>query len=265
MPEGPELRLTSDYINHWGEPGKNLKFNKITKNPNHKGTPIGFSSQEFRISAESKGKEILVWLKDNNHKIPIRMTMGMSGYFEMTTLKNKNKHAHLSFHTVDDRVLSFVDVRRFGKWKENETWSKNRGPCIMKEYDDWVSLIQSNLEHKIFQKPCYEVLMNQSWFNGIGNYIRAEIIYRLDADPNLSAIELIQQHPDFFKITKEIMELSYILGGGHIKDWNNPMGATIQGGTWMKCYGQHGMKTYVDKNNRRFWFNKKWTIKSNKL
>jgi endonuclease VIII-like 1 len=35
-----------------------------------------------------------------------------------------------------------------------------------------------NIEKPVFNKPICEVLLNQKYFNGIGNYLRAEICYR---------------------------------------------------------------------------------------
>lgn len=36
-----------------------------------------------------------------------------------------------------------------------------------------------NLSDKAFDRPICEALLNQKYFNGIGNYLRAEILYRL--------------------------------------------------------------------------------------
>lgn len=38
--------------------------------------------------------------------------------------------------------------------------------------------VLKNLEDRAFDKPICEVLLNQKYFNGIGNYLRAEILYR---------------------------------------------------------------------------------------
>lgn len=38
--------------------------------------------------------------------------------------------------------------------------------------------VLSNLEDAAFDKPVCEALLNQKYFNGIGNYLRAEILYR---------------------------------------------------------------------------------------
>lgn len=39
--------------------------------------------------------------------------------------------------------------------------------------------VLSNLSDKAFNRPICEALLNQKYFNGIGNYLRAEILYRL--------------------------------------------------------------------------------------
>lgn len=38
--------------------------------------------------------------------------------------------------------------------------------------------VMKNLDDKAFDKPICEALLNQKFFNGIGNYLRAEILYR---------------------------------------------------------------------------------------
>lgn len=40
-----------------------------------------------------------------------------------------------------------------------------------------------NLEDKVFDRPICEALLDQRFFNGIGNYLRAEILYRLAGRP----------------------------------------------------------------------------------
>ena len=38
--------------------------------------------------------------------------------------------------------------------------------------------VLNNLEASAFNKPICEALLNQKYFNGIGNYLRAEVLYR---------------------------------------------------------------------------------------
>ena len=94
--------------------------------------------------------------------------------------------------------------------------------------------------------------MNQRWFNGIGNYLRAEILYRADINPFMSGREALTNHQDIFKLCKSVSEMAYLIGGGKVKNnW----------GDFMLCYGNPAMATIMDKNGRRFWFNPIWSQK----
>ncbi|XP_009865509.1 PREDICTED: endonuclease 8-like 1, partial [Apaloderma vittatum] len=58
-----------------------------------------------------------------------------------------------------------------------------RGPCVITEYQAFRENVLKNLDDKAFDKPICEALLNQKFFNGIGNYLRAEILYRLKIPP----------------------------------------------------------------------------------
>ena len=99
--------------------------------------------------------------------------------------------------------------------------------------------------------------MNQKYFNGIGNYLRAEILFRLPyLNPFLSAREAIVEEPKILELCRDIPNLAYVRGGGQIKDWDNPFGQTP--GKFMKCYGNPQMLKVKDKNARMFWYDPKW-------
>lgn len=259
MPELAELKLTADYIN---KSAKGQIFNHIEKNPVHKGNDIT-SPFPFRLWAQSRGKELVLYLleADGDGHIPIRMTMGMSGHFKFTTKGKEIKHSHLMFKN-DRYTLSFVDVRRFGKWKYGYEWSKNRGPDPVLEHDTFMANVIENLDKKVFDKPIHEVLMNQQYFNGIGNYLRSEILYRLPhINPFKPARDVLQQEPQIFVLCKIIPELAYVLGGGKLKNWENPLGeSAAQPGKskLFQCYNQPGMSKVKDRNGRTFWYDPKW-------
>ena len=258
MPELAELKLTADYIN--ANTG-HTKFVSVRKNPKHKGEELNIPFKKFRIRAESRGKELVVAILDrySTQVIPIRMTMGMSGYFKMTNTGNEPKHSHLTFYTEDGVSLSFVDVRRFGKWKQGVWWSDNRGPDPTTEFETFKDHIYTNINRAAFNKPIYETLMDQKYFNGIGNYLRAEILYRLPSlNPNTSGRDAIQSHPEILDLCKDIPMLAYAKGGGSIKDWNNPFGAGAIQEKFMICYGNKEMSHKQDRNGRRFWYDPRW-------
>lgn len=263
MPELAELRLTADYINKASE---DRTYTGVKKNPQHKGEMFEVPFEKFNIQAMSRGKELIVYLYDYNSDevLPVRWTMGMAGHFRLSKTGEENKHAHFMFLSEDNHTLSFVDVRRFGKWKPGFEWSENRGPCPVKEFEDFKENILSNLDKKEFNKPINEVLMNQKYFNGIGNYLRAEILYRMeDVYPFMESRQIIEEHgKELFMLCKAVPELAYIMGGGEIKDWKNPFKNDTDyirtRSTFFLCYGNETMAQVVDKTGRRFWYDPKW-------
>ena len=264
MPELAELRLTADYIN---QEAQNRVFTSVKKNPVHKGKEVEIPFNGFTISAESRGKELMLTLTQYNspHQVKLLMTMGMSGHFNWVKPGVLSKHSHLRFQSSDGS-LDFVDVRRFGKWKLVEDWSDNRGPDPTQQFQDFVRNVKANLHKKDFDKPICEVLMNQKWFNGIGNYLRAEILYRMDINPFMSAREALTKHTSIFSLCRTIPETAYLLGGGELKDWKNPFQfetlEDVKFGwkEFMLCYGNPAMATMIDNNGkgRRFWYHPKW-------
>lgn len=254
MPELAELKLTADYINRYAD----KKFIGVSKNPSHKGT-LPNVPNEFSITAKSRGKELLLTLHSHQHGSKmIRFNMGMTGYFKWIDLNSQHKHAHLTFNSSNGK-LSFIDVRRFGSWCSADGWGKGRGPDPTLEWDFFVSNIYLNLHKNIFKKPIGEVLMNQSFFNGIGNYLRAEILFRADISPFKPAIDAIKEKPIILELCKTLPLQAYRLGGGQLKDWKNPFEEEPIGwDDFMKCYGNPKMAKCKDGTGRTLWYNSKW-------
>lgn len=287
MPEGPELHLASLYVNRTCEgvvfTGA-IQKSEVSKNPD-----VPFSCEAYRITATSRGKEVKLTLTpvDGEGKrrgakgdavapMEIVFRFGMSGCFKMTSEDDLPKHAHLSFYTKEkpQRVLSFVDTRRFGTWHPNGTWQAGRGPCVMFEYESFRKNVLSHLSNNAFDRPICEVLLNQKYFNGIGNYLRAEILYRLNIPPFECArtvltgldledmYETQQQMSDTKKRVKEEMPdilrlchsvpLEVIRLGGKGYDPEKNDYADFE--AWLQCYYVDGMKSIRDHNGRTMWF-----------
>jgi len=265
MPELAELKLTAEYINKMAE-GK--VFHGVAKNPEHKGEEITIDFP-FVIEAHSRGKELMLtistapeFVTDQVEVKHLMMGMGMAGHFKWLEPGVFEKHAHLVFKS-ESGALAFVDVRRFGKWKWG-FWNKDRGPDPISQYDEFVKNVIDNLHKKDFDKPICEVLMNQRWFNGIGNYLRAEILFRADINPFISGREALTECPDIFKLCKSVSEIAYELGGGELKDWKNPFETyeqiTKDWNDFMLCYANKNMANVMDSNGRRFWYDPIWNV-----
>lgn len=254
MPELAELRLTADYVNI---AARGRAFRSIGKNPEHKGEALPQQDAEFTISAQSRGKELMLFLKTSKSETRLLMTMGMAGHFAWVG-KNEQlpKHTHLWF-SGDSGSLCFVDVRRFGKWKIASGWSSNRGPDPTLEYEAFVENLRHAARGKRGDKPLHLAMLDQSIFSGIGNYLRAEIIYRLGSVNPFAPLREVVEDQRLAELCRDIPLIAYRLGGGQLKDWKSPTGEDPAGfREFILCYGrQVGFK---DAKSRTFWMDPKW-------
>jgi len=258
MPELAEIKIMADYIN---EVSKDKNYTSISFSESAWDRSLGIVQpsdlQIFSISAESRGKELMLSLiQGEDAFMKISFSMGMSGHwFLVPDKETPPKHTHLKFNAIGRDSLCLVDVRRFAKWKRVDVWSQNRGPCPVKEFEDFKQNIQDNLSKKEFDKPIHLVLMNQKYFNGIGNYLRAEILFHAAQDPFVDARTALTMNPSILELCNQLPKEAYILGGGQLKDWENPFEVPENGfADWIQCYGcsEH----IVDASGRTFWYHK---------
>lgn len=255
MPELAEVKIMSEYINYVNQ---NEVFIRVEKSLENKNPLIQIPYNKFKVSAHSRGKELMLTISDvdNTSSKSILMGMGMSGNWLFIEKGPTPKHAHLIFYTEWGGRLCMVDFRRFSRWKESDTWSENRGPCMLTEWGDFVLNLHNNSNKKIFDKPIYELMLDQRYFNGMGNYLRAEILDRANQNPFVSAREAIQ-NKHMLKLCKDIVIESYQLGGGQLSQWTNPYFDDKQTfRQWMQCYSKK--EKIKDKNGRMFWFDSKF-------
>jgi endonuclease VIII-like 1 len=256
MPELAELRIMSEYINKnsaW-RPYVNMRKSVVSKVK----TPMKIPFDAFTINAVSRGKELKLIMTDKNRKeTSLICSMGMSGNWAFTRTGEEHKHSHLMFDTLDGWTLSLVDVRRFAKWKWGD-WNSGRGPDPTYEYDNFVDNIYNNIEHRSFQKEICDLLLDQKYFNGIGNYLRSTILFYADQCPWVSAKDAILQNPKILELCRDVPLRAYQMNGGQLKDWVNPFDkpeAKVSFRDWVFYYKG---SSCIDKSGRRFWFDPKW-------
>jgi endonuclease VIII-like 1 len=268
MPEHAEIKISSEFFN---KVAVKKTFNKISKSEKSKvKTDITvLNDKEFTIKSITQGKEMkLIFITKKVLEVrEMIINFGMSGTFLYV---NKNaperakekalKHSHLRFHDTDGGILAFYDVRRFGKWHwvESGAWGKGRGVDPIQEFQTFKERIYKYKNtHKSFKKPIHEVLLNQTWFNGVGNYLRAEILYRI---PNLNPFTIANEITDanwelILDTTKQCCTDAFYLQGGYEIGTGNKSVNNMEG--WHKVYGQKSA-SWVTINGRRFWFDSKW-------
>ena|SRR3990167_8359370 len=75
----------------------------------------------------------------------------------------------------------FVDKLKYGRWVWGD-WNPERSPDPVQDFDGFCENIKNAFSRprtvtSFKKKPICEALLDQDYFNGIGNYLRAEILY----------------------------------------------------------------------------------------
>ncbi|EQB78106.1 nei endonuclease VIII-like protein [Camelus ferus] len=287
MPEGPELHLASHFVN---EECRGLVFSGcVEKSPVSRNPEVPFESSAYHISALARGKELRLTLSPLPGAQPPREPLalvfrfGMTGSFQLAPSDVLPPHAHLRFYTAPSGprlALCFVDIRRFGHWELGGEWQPGRGPCVLLEYEQFRENVLRNLADKAFDRPICEALLDQRFFNGIGNYLRAEILHRLRIPPFEKArtvLEALQQrrlvrmqggspeltlsqkikaklqNPDLLELCHSVPKEVVQLGGkGYGPESGEEDFAAFR--AWLRCYGMPGMSSLRDRNGRTIWF-----------
>ncbi|XP_045388486.1 endonuclease 8-like 1 isoform X3 [Lemur catta] len=287
MPEGPELHLASHFVN---EACRGLVFggcvekSSVSRNPE-----VPFESSAYCIAASARGKELRLTLsplpgaQPPQEPLALVFRFGMSGSFQLAPGDALPPHAHLRFYTAPPGprlALCFVDIRRFGRWDLGGKWQPGRGPCVLLEYELFRENVLRNLADKAFDRPICEALLDQRFFNGIGNYLRAEILFRLRIPPFEKArtvLEALQQrrpspelpqspeltlsqkiraklqNPDLLELCHSVPKEVVQLGGkGYGPESGEEDFAAFR--AWLRCYGVPGMSSLQDRQGRTIWF-----------
>jgi endonuclease VIII-like 1 len=255
MPEGPELKIMADYINH---NTKRKTFNKsyhVLKGNN----PEQFTLLEnFNIDAESFGKELIIRFYNGSEIHKISVFMGMSGNWKWVPTEswNDTKFVRMRLDSTDGHSLLLYGSYMGPKYRIGGFTGVKRGPDPTKEFSDFYGNVKSNLHRKDFDGPICEVLLNQKYFNGIGNYLRSTILYYLDIDPFLKARDVIENNDKILSMCRDIPIMAYNLNGGQLSDWKNPFDTDYD--EFIKwVYYQKGVSC-KDSTGRTFWFQEKW-------
>ena len=253
MPELAEIWIMSNCINTIKDQSVTLNLNNF-KNLNLNNFP-----KKFNISSDSRGKELKITLTSPKQVLNLFFSMGMSGNIAIEN--TIHKHTRLSFKIDNNTFLNLNDMRKFAKVTIRDDWNDKRSSCPVKEHLEFTRELQTHINDKIFKKLTIgEALLRQEYFNRIGNYLRAEILFRAQIVPWDNAFEVLND-PNKFKIIialcrqlpLEVLEL----GGGQIKDWKSPTGKDPQlFADWQQVYRKG--KSYEEKRTKRtMWYDPK--------
>lgn len=248
MPEGPECRIFAFGV---GSLFKGLYLLGIQKTENNKKhnkvdwgkfpTPIMLIDVftigkkvilEFNHNCQLQNKLSILEEKDRKGKkgsIYMLAEFGTSGYFSL----EKDKHSDLELHfgvkgilndqieiMIKTKTLYFTDSRHQGGVRIYRDLRLGLGGVGLDLFNNpgkeiWIEVLRTP---KLQNKEICWFLMNQKFFAGIGNYIKAEALYKVKIAPhalikNISDQDLIKLYEVVIKILWE----SYNSGGVSVR------------------------------------------------
>ena len=235
MPEGPELRHSRDALKRIIE-GKTI----LDASPGLSGRytvkpPVGFkefkedsSREHFKVEQiATKGKFMWWKLTSSQKTCYMHCTYGMSaGWFRTPT-----KHTAFIFEYGDGSKLFFNDIRHFGTIKFVHTLEEHTsklatlGPCILGG-----GVTPEIFAENVLKKPgrtIAEALMDQSCVSGVGNYLKAEALYRSGISPWRIVTEISPN--EFVTLCQEVIASateSYRSQGATIKTYKTMDGSS---------------------------------------
>ncbi|KAI6645986.1 Endonuclease 8-like 1 [Oopsacas minuta] len=276
MPELGEVTIFSKIVN---EAGKNYNFKSIS-NLSKKNPDIPVTWKEFGIRSESRGKELVIIVfrlgAGEAEEIRVLVNLSMTGIFCFNKTTEPPKYVKLQFITsCTTHSLFFSDQKGWGVWhiaEKGELWSDNRGPDPLTEYDLFRKNVLSNLKAKQFNNCICEALLEQLYFNGIGNYLRAEILFRAGINPFLPARDVLQaiadtegeegaKGEDILDLCRSVPQEVVTLGINKYAEDNKKWA------DWCQCYDKPGMTATKDKNGRMIYHKPEFisVVKSKKV
>lgn len=211
MPEGPEVKRIVEKLNK-SFAGKTMTSLEVIDS-NYKRTQMRDEVDEFIASMphnidqiQCKGK-FIYWTLDGG-RWHIWQTLGMSGSWRY---RNSSRGVRLSI-TAGDETIYYRDTRKFGTFKffQNNAEGLQKklntlGPDMLNEPvpDD---LFITRLRKVNHYNVC-KAIMNQRVISGVGNYIKAEALYKAKIYPHAIVEDLSDEN--LRALNREIKSVIY--------------------------------------------------------
>ena len=154
-------------------------------------------------------------------------TLGMTGYWN----SEGGKYARIRLDFGDGSKVYFNDMRNFGTFKYVKTYEElekklsSLGPDLLSDPPSFQEFKACLLKGKRAEKTIAENIMNQSVVSGVGNYLKAEILYDCKISPHRVCSELSDTDLEsILESSVRISRLSYESGGATIRNYRDTSG-----------------------------------------
>lgn len=226
MPEGSEVRLIGEALAR-DVSGKTLVAVRPLSGRYLKKEPEGLGMLQARLPTRVVGVGVhgkfLYWISEND--VFTYNTLGMTGHWT----RQREKHSRVQFEFSDGSSVFFTDTRNFGTLK----FVPGRAALIEKLKSLGPDMLSERVSDELFterldRRPDWtlgKVLMDQSIVSGVGNYVRAEALYRARLSPHRKVRETGQAERSALRAAiQEVLTTAYTRRGASIKDYRDPEG-----------------------------------------
>lgn len=247
MPEAAEVKLITDFLTE-KLVGKNIidmgmSGSKFVKKPIANIFEF-ITTQPLKCTeAQCKGKFIYLTFKNKYNEIWfMKNSLGMTGFW---TADSSLNHNHFFFRLEDNSKIYFNDARKFG----NISFTKNESEILVKLYElghDILGPIYPDMYSDIFKrfkkyldKNICVALMSQEVLAGVGNYIKAEALFKAEISPWRKVEEIpTRRLQELIKWCRQIAIDAYILKGNSFHTFTNADGTKGSYKDKLKIYKQ---------------------------
>lgn len=229
MPEGPEVRVYADFLmkNMVGKRLTGLEYDeksRYQKNglKNHQQLLDALPTKIIHVYAV--GKKIVINLESGQS---LMSSLEMEGRWN---INRATKHTNIWMDVGDDRFL-FEDCRHHGHldiYLSDADLNEKLdtiGPDLLSETvtrDMWLRVVRNA---RIAHLEICDFLLEQKYFSGVGNYCRAEALYRAKIRPNAKLKEISDEDHDQIRIACiDVLNKSYDAQGATLKTFLTPDG-----------------------------------------
>ena len=210
---------------------------------------------------QCKGK--FIWFTLDDGEWEIWHTLGMTGSWRNS---NPKKNVMLKLETDGEQMTYYKDTRRFGTFKifhkDNSRLDKKLqtlGPDMLNDpptLEEFLVCLRKKNHWNITK-----ALMDQKVVCGIGNYIKAEVLYRAKVSPWRNVGDISDDELEkIYKQTKFVIQSSYDKKGATIRDYVMPDGSTgayrFEFEVYAKRVSKHGHQVVQENtpDKRKTWW-----------
>lgn len=257
MPEGPEVLRFANSLSE-AATGKHITSVQILSGRYMRTRPDLSRLHGSRIRMiNARGKLItFIVSADTADRFGIMSTLGLTGEWLVNPDESVVKHLRIRITLDDGTRLCFADQRNFGTFKIAEAAEIRRkqaeiGPDIMWRITEYTTHVLPVLKERIARfgtdMNVAEATLDQRFFGGCGNYIRADAMYLARISPHQKLYRLDDQ--DLYRLWVAMHQVGTASFHGHHVLKQNSTFENL-------CYGRelsidgHKVHTYQDKNGR---------------